>query len=295
MSSLSIGGGTMLGSLVSGIFGLGGAALQQKYNRELAEYQNQMNIEQWNRENEYNKPINQMARLEEAGINPNLAYSNGSISNTSASSPALSSGSSADYQKAFSNFGSGATDGLKIMLGLLQAQKLVEDTETSHYQSAVAKIQAQKDWADYVNSYILKKGLSYDPDYLDENGQPIIEVSRWALRNSKGKLTDIGYTPENSSLALEIARRQPLSTDAKIANLGFSSALLGARKDYTDEELEQLSKFGPWLKGTQIGKNITDMVSGLGNMITRGFLAGLSKQKGFHKINSPFTQWSPFQ
>lgn len=31
----------------------------------------------WQMENEYNKPVNQMARLQEAGLNPNLVYGNG--------------------------------------------------------------------------------------------------------------------------------------------------------------------------------------------------------------------------
>lgn len=38
--------------------------------RELAEYQNQWNLDQWNRENAYNDPSAQVARLKAAGINP---------------------------------------------------------------------------------------------------------------------------------------------------------------------------------------------------------------------------------
>lgn len=37
-----------------------------------------------NKQNEYNKPINQVKRLREANLNPNLVYGNGTISNTSA-------------------------------------------------------------------------------------------------------------------------------------------------------------------------------------------------------------------
>lgn len=45
----------------------------------------------WNLNNEYNKPINQMKRLEEAGLNPFLVYGNGATGNTSAqpSSPSV--------------------------------------------------------------------------------------------------------------------------------------------------------------------------------------------------------------
>lgn len=56
-----------------------------KANRELAEYSYQKNLEQWNRENFYNLPSEQRARLEAAGLNPALMY--GNVQNTSVSSP----------------------------------------------------------------------------------------------------------------------------------------------------------------------------------------------------------------
>lgn len=65
------------------------AASTQKTNKDqmaLAEQQYKWAVEQWNRENEYNKPINQMARLKEAGINPNMVF--GSLSgNVAGSAP----------------------------------------------------------------------------------------------------------------------------------------------------------------------------------------------------------------
>lgn len=56
---------------------------QFNYNMEMAKWQNDVNVANWQMQNEYNTPANQMKRLKEAGINPNLAYSNGSVSNTS--------------------------------------------------------------------------------------------------------------------------------------------------------------------------------------------------------------------
>lgn len=59
-------------------------------NRELAELAYQQNVEQWERENAYNHPSQQMLRLKEAGLNPNLVYGNGSAVQTSAHSPQMS-------------------------------------------------------------------------------------------------------------------------------------------------------------------------------------------------------------
>lgn len=50
---------------------------QQAWAEKQAEKANQWNIEQWERENLYNSPMQQMQRIEQAGLNPNLMYGQG--------------------------------------------------------------------------------------------------------------------------------------------------------------------------------------------------------------------------
>lgn len=96
--------GSVGSSLISGLFGQIGQrqqlnqSLQQQQlafqqNKELAALQNEYNIAQWQRENEYNLPKNQMSRLKGAGLNPDLMYGNGISGLTSATSPSMSAGS----------------------------------------------------------------------------------------------------------------------------------------------------------------------------------------------------------
>lgn len=63
----------------------------REYNMMLARQQNQWNLEQWQRENDYNSPTSQMARLRAAGLNPDLMYGQGTTGN-SAGSPEMTSG-----------------------------------------------------------------------------------------------------------------------------------------------------------------------------------------------------------
>lgn len=76
-----------VGGIVGGIFGKKGsdaaanAALQatretNQANKELAQYQNEWNLAQWNRDNAYNTPLEQRRRYEQAGINPYFALGN---------------------------------------------------------------------------------------------------------------------------------------------------------------------------------------------------------------------------
>lgn len=80
--------GGMAGAAIGGLFDIATSALNNKYQQEQMQLQNQMNIDQWNRENQYNSPTAQMQRLSAAGLNPNLVYGNGATT-LSASSPKL--------------------------------------------------------------------------------------------------------------------------------------------------------------------------------------------------------------
>ena len=55
---------------------------------ELHNSQNEWNLEQWERENEYNSPENQIKRLQDAGVNPLVAFGGSNPSGVS-SSPAV--------------------------------------------------------------------------------------------------------------------------------------------------------------------------------------------------------------
>lgn len=68
-------------TIMDQIFAKRNIRLQQKANKELGAYNNQMNIENWKRENAYNSPKEQMKRYEVAGLNPNLIYGQGTSGN----------------------------------------------------------------------------------------------------------------------------------------------------------------------------------------------------------------------
>lgn len=77
-------------SLIGGLFNNKSQSDTNKANMELAKYQNDFNLDMWNRNNEYNTPQAQMARYQAAGLNPNLIYGNGSSSTGNSSSPVKS-------------------------------------------------------------------------------------------------------------------------------------------------------------------------------------------------------------
>jgi hypothetical protein len=60
---------------------IGGAILQNRSNKKLAQYSFNKNVEMWKMQNAYNSPKQQMARYNEAGLNPNLMYGKGTSGN----------------------------------------------------------------------------------------------------------------------------------------------------------------------------------------------------------------------
>lgn len=56
-------------------------ATQMAFQREMYGLQRQHNLEDFTRQNEYDSPTSQMARLKEAGLNPHLVYGSGATQN----------------------------------------------------------------------------------------------------------------------------------------------------------------------------------------------------------------------
>lgn len=150
------------GGIVSGLFGLGssiiGAHSQNKmidkqlkaqseenqknrdYNLMLAQQQNAWNQEQWERENEYNSPVNQMKRFEEAGLNPDLMYGQGNSGNAAQLSGGLTAGapsSPMDYSAL----------GQKMTLGQVINQSMERALQMAQIESIRANTQKTKNEA----------------------------------------------------------------------------------------------------------------------------------------------------
>lgn len=81
------------GSLANVLFQSGQNKKNNKFQQQENEKSRAFAREMWDKNNKYNSPEEQMARLKQANINPHLAYQNGSPMNTS-NAPAQASGTS---------------------------------------------------------------------------------------------------------------------------------------------------------------------------------------------------------
>lgn len=125
-SSLVGAASNMFGTFFNGLTSAQAADNAYSRQRELMSLQNQYAIENFNRENAYNSPKEQMRRLREAGLNPALMYQNGAagvsgnIAAPAAPAAPMQSTTPADFSRT-------ATDAANVALALGQAKKAGEE------------------------------------------------------------------------------------------------------------------------------------------------------------------------
>lgn len=76
---IAAGVGSIVGNLLNNSANKSSVKLQNEGNMKLAEYSFQKENEMWRQANEYNLPQNQMQRLKDAGLNPNMVYGSQSV------------------------------------------------------------------------------------------------------------------------------------------------------------------------------------------------------------------------
>lgn len=203
------------------------AALTQRdtniANMDMAQWQYQAALEQWQRENEYNSPAAQMQRYMDAGLNPNLIYGQ---QNLSAGSPQPSAPTAqapkmmnTRTQRAMAklNAVTGAAQSLMSTLGgfqTLQEQSAKIDMVKANTKLILANAANAQDTG-ILNGYAIQQAMAntfmkqFDWKHQGERYSLETEKTRQAIDNMRkqGKLMGEqlslygdGLTPESSLL-----------------------------------------------------------------------------------------------
>lgn len=179
--------GTTLG-VVGGLLGKIGQRRQQRRNirdqtaanKELANFAYGKDLEQWERQNLYNAPTQQMARLREAGLNPNLVYGSGSAAGVT--SPAKSP----QYQTVRTDFSKRQSPLQALdMLGMYQDFKMKN-----------AQIRRASAEADYAENFYMGRGGHAMEKMFEISRKRGIETGIPIWRDPEGRDIKLGRTPQ---------------------------------------------------------------------------------------------------
>lgn len=186
---------------------------QRRYNLMLAEKQNKWNIEQWQRNNDYNTPSAVMSRLRSAGINPHMYYSKGNaMGGVSTSSPEMTSGSPAEAVDTSGMLGQ-TTYGQSIQMAMDKAVQVASIRKLN----ADTRLTEQKADTEEYNTDIFESDAAF----------------RNALNSSTLRLSD---------MEIDLKGSQKNLTDGQIGMLRYEAAMLQKQMDKIDRENELMSE-----------------------------------------------------
>lgn len=296
--SLTLAGATLGGGLgsgiISGLSSLFGQKSQFNEQKKLLELQYQKNLEQWNRENEYNSPAKQMERLKAAGLNANLVYGNGGVTQQAANSPSYNVPEAPDYgtpfakmmQTAFLSIGNFvqqmAMNNSQLSLNQSQegvndanAAKLEQEALLSQYRSQAQK--RQNKWIDIMNLTDLSESLSkikVNNTKVELNKQLVTEsIVTCDFIKHKTNLTDAQIASFNQQLRESAARvlkvfqdiqesKSRVSLNSTFGALNMSNVHLNNARtaaQLIDNDISRQTKF--WTIQGQNSRNLIDMNS----------------------------------
>lgn len=270
---------------------------QQAWSEKMAAQQNQWNIEQWQRENEYNAPVNQMARYEAAGINPYNAVTSGQIGSGTASplqSATPNNVSAPSFAEAFRNpmsdFYSGISSSLDNALKVLSVDKGKEDVRGAKGladKNVAEGIKAQNDLVNEPSRVAAQANLyqsqfhefAYNSQYyaLKSQGIPEIVANELAQMRSETQIMQLnaealGYDNISKSV---IAKYAEQSEKARID-------LMVKQGQLTEEQaknMQKQNKFFEAITFAQLRNYAAQTAAAYGSADASHAAAGLSRQQ----------------
>lgn len=250
---------SLVGSAINTLTGKANRDLQRETNQQNFQnmvYQNNWNREQWNLENKYNSPAAQSQRLREAGINPNMVFGNGSVSEAgSLQSAPVNAAVAPQMPYVGADIANGVYTGINAynQSQLINAQTK-EITERAHGLA----IQNELDYATLINKI---ESSGYDTQtkkrlyhILDATMQDKIAVEHGNVVKQQAETqniiqhtasmkihSDVERDLAKSNIKLNDKQYQVLSST--IQKISHEIALIDAQKNMTDEQkLEVIEK-----------------------------------------------------
>lgn len=163
---------------VSGGLGLADTAVNNYYNKKAAKQAYERDIAFWKMQNEYNTPANQMARLKEAGLNPNLIYGNITPGNSSSSVHAQPAQRSSNFAGIIDNLLRWKKENEENKLleeqnvqAVALTKKAVSDATAAEYNSRLADATLQRYLSDNNILGIGRKGFALPSSLLNNPNQ----------------------------------------------------------------------------------------------------------------------------
>lgn len=233
--------GPLIGAAGSLLGGLIGAGSQSSTNKQSIQFQKEMYAQQrkdalsdFTMQNEYNSPSSQMARLREAGLNPNLVYGKGA--DNTAQAVRSSSMGSPSLKAPFSGQEVSGAIGSYFNVAMQQAQ-----TDNLKKQNTVLEQEAALKAATTANTAQNTARSKFDLQMAESLKNNSLEMATESLRSLKTG-TDVKLQ-ENERAAAQNSSNLATAVET-ILNMRAQRANTEAERRNIMQQLENLKKTG---------------------------------------------------
>jgi len=242
LPSIISGGASLIGSGINAGSQMATNSSQLSYSKEMYEKQRADALADWNMQNEFNSPKQQMIRFKEAGLNPNLIY--GQMSN----SPVVRTSSPQSYNPTAPQVDLGSTANMAI--------GQYYDTQLKSAQIDLVKAQADATLQDALIKVATNDKLRQELPFVTQNADAAL--SSTLLKNQQQDYYNRNLQPQEFQ-----------KNDAQIRNILASTRLTNEQKLKVTEEIKNVIKNGDLLdfekklKEFQVDNQQIMMISGL--------------------------------
>lgn len=219
----------------------------RRWQEKMMQWQRDANLTDMGLQNAYNSPAEQMKRLREAGLNPNLVYGNGVVQGQSAQIKGASAPSSSATRTNI--------DGGKAVMGFLNAKQMELQNDNLVAQNKVLTEQAKNIAADTTQKKFGADLKEFDFNYkTDTRNQSLYGLQQRNINAYRqGNLTQAQIANTQERTKTEVDTRQPrinaiLQTTSeslqRIVNMRVQAAKSMAEISYIYTQVENAQKDG---------------------------------------------------
>lgn len=252
-------GGSLLGDMFNYATQKQQLEQQNQANRSMANYQYSKDLEMWNAQNEYNTPENQMLRLKEAGLNPNLIYGTGAKGATGNATGQLPKYNAPTIKKQFNpNINAPNVIGqyVNLLLGTEQADLLAEQRKTQ----------------ETIQNYNTTRKFIADAQY-------------WGTQDASGGQTKLGaYHYQNQNLANQAKINQSTALYRQ-RQAEYSKA----QRDLVEQNTRYRTQQNDWYSRLMISNMINSGLRSASSMVGASGIGKIGRmtKKVPSKLNKP--------
>lgn len=242
--------GSLIGTGLNNLFQKNAEKRQANYNQQMYQQQRNDALADWNRQNEYNSPKAQMERLAAAGLNPNMVYGSGSV--TQSAQPIRSTDSKS------LNTGAVQATMPSLAMGYLDAKaKQAQISNLQEQNKLIMQNQLKSASEQALNALKLKQG-QFDLGMKEKLKDNVVQLSNISLdaakvgikkdeaqimtmlsANERADVLKSNTLRETAEKILNY-KQQRLESQARIATSSVQRSMLRKQIEHVDQQIKNL-------------------------------------------------------